>query len=81
MLKYHDLIRTFEGLLTKMCHEEQLTFPTTLGVNAFRGFLNEFMHQRKRRSTSKRSGGLINTVRKKRRRSDITVGKWSFQNK
>uniref|UniRef100_A0A1I8BZ14 Myosin motor domain-containing protein n=1 Tax=Meloidogyne hapla TaxID=6305 RepID=A0A1I8BZ14_MELHA len=30
-LKYHDLIRTFEGLLTKICNEEKLTFPTTLG--------------------------------------------------
>ncbi|CAK5084193.1 unnamed protein product [Meloidogyne enterolobii] len=54
-LKYHDLIRTFEGLLTKICNEEKLTFPTTLGVNAFRGFLNEFMEQRKRRSSSKKS--------------------------
>nr|CAD2192435.1 unnamed protein product [Meloidogyne enterolobii] len=65
-LKYHDLIRTFEGLLTKICNEEKLTFPTTLGVNAFRGFLNEFMEQRKRRSSSKK-------IKKKRRRSDITI--------
>ncbi|KAI3421294.1 hypothetical protein GPALN_014914 [Globodera pallida] len=73
VLKYHDLIGTFEGLLSKMCHEEQVTFPTVLGVNAFRGFLNEFMHQRKRRGSSKRTAALIKTVRKKRRRSDITL--------
>lgn len=56
VLKYRDLIATFEGLLTKMCAEEKITFPTTLGVNAFRGFLNEFMQQRlKRRSLSMKS--------------------------
>ncbi|KAL3088833.1 hypothetical protein niasHS_009125 [Heterodera schachtii] len=75
VLKYHDMINTFEGLLSKMCHEEQVTFPTVLGVNAFRGFLNEFMQQRKRRSSSRRTAAavLIKTVKKKRRRSDITL--------
>lgn len=56
MLKYRDLIATFEGLLIKMCNEEKIIFPTTLGVNAFRGFLNEFMQQKnKRRSLSMKS--------------------------
>lgn len=53
MLKYRDLIAIFESLLIKMCNEEKISFPTTLGVNAFRGFLNEFMqHKIKRRSLS-----------------------------
>ncbi|VDO57486.1 unnamed protein product [Haemonchus placei] len=36
VLKYRDLITTFEGVLTKVCKEEKVSFPTTLGVNAFR---------------------------------------------
>ncbi|CAD5206531.1 unnamed protein product [Bursaphelenchus okinawaensis] len=72
VLRYRDLITTFEGLLTKMCAHENITFPTTLGVNAFRGFLNGFMQkQMKRRGSHRRT--IINTVRKKRRRSDVTI--------
>lgn len=36
VLKYRDVITMFEGLLTKVCLEESVSFPTTLGVNAFR---------------------------------------------
>uniref|UniRef100_A0A8R1DFX9 Uncharacterized protein n=1 Tax=Caenorhabditis japonica TaxID=281687 RepID=A0A8R1DFX9_CAEJA len=35
VLKYRDVITMFEGLLTKVCKEEGVSFPTTLGVNAF----------------------------------------------
>uniref|UniRef100_A0A915CYE7 Uncharacterized protein n=1 Tax=Ditylenchus dipsaci TaxID=166011 RepID=A0A915CYE7_9BILA len=73
VLKYRDLIATFESLLNKMCHEEKITFPTTLGVNAFRGFLNEFMQQRVKRKSSRRRSNIIKNVRKKRRRSDVTL--------
>ncbi|WKX90047.1 hypothetical protein Q1695_009130 [Nippostrongylus brasiliensis] len=72
VLKYRDLITTFEGVLTKVCKEEKVSFPTTLGVNAFRGFLNEFMQNQKKRG-SKQKSGIIKSVRKKRRRSDVTV--------
>uniref|UniRef100_A0A158P6T6 Myosin motor domain-containing protein n=1 Tax=Angiostrongylus cantonensis TaxID=6313 RepID=A0A158P6T6_ANGCA len=72
VLKYHDLITTFEGVLTKVCKEEAVSFPTTLGVNAFRGFLNEFMQNQKKRG-SKQKSGIMKSVRKKRRRSDVTV--------
>lgn len=76
MLKYRDLITTFEGVLTKVCKEEKVSFPTTLGVNAFRfvllgihsspriahrfiefrGFLNEFMQNQKKRGSKQKSG-------------------------
>ncbi|KAK6730480.1 hypothetical protein RB195_007130 [Necator americanus] len=72
VLKYRDLITTFEGVLTKVCKEEKVTFPTTLGVNAFRGFLNEFMQSQKKKG-SKQKSSIIKSVRKKRRRSDVTV--------
>ncbi|KAK5970322.1 Unconventional myosin-IXa [Trichostrongylus colubriformis] len=72
VLKYRDLITTFEGVLTKVCMEEKVSFPTTLGVNAFRGFLNEFMQNQKKKG-SKQKSGIIKSVRKKRRRSDVTV--------
>ncbi|VDO31638.1 unnamed protein product [Brugia timori] len=59
MLKYHDLITIFEGSLTKVSAQEQVTFPTTLGVNAFRGFLNEFLHEQiKNKKSSKKSNVL-----------------------
>ncbi|KIH64250.1 myosin head [Ancylostoma duodenale] len=56
VLKYRDLITTFEGVLTKVCKEEKVSFPTTLGVNAFRGFLNEFMQSQKKKGSKQKSG-------------------------
>uniref|UniRef100_A0A1I7XGK0 Myosin motor domain-containing protein n=1 Tax=Heterorhabditis bacteriophora TaxID=37862 RepID=A0A1I7XGK0_HETBA len=73
VLKYRDLITTFEGLLTKVCKEEKVSFPTTLGVNAFRGFLNEFMQNQLKKKGSKQKSNIIKNVRKKRRKSDVTV--------
>jgi len=74
-LKYRDLITTFEGLLTKVCAQEHVVFPTILGVNAFRGFLNEFMQQQTKRKGAKQKSGIIKfqSVRKKRRKSDVTI--------
>uniref|UniRef100_A0A914XBB0 Unconventional myosin-IXb n=2 Tax=Plectus sambesii TaxID=2011161 RepID=A0A914XBB0_9BILA len=73
VLKYRDLITTFEGSLSKVCIQEQVTFPVTLGVNAFRGFLNEFMQQQSKRKGSKQKNAKTKSFRKKRRRSDVTV--------
>ncbi len=50
-IKYKDLIQTFEWTLNRVCVQEQTsstTFPVILGVNAFRGFLNEFVQTRKK---------------------------------
>ncbi|CAI4221277.1 unnamed protein product [Auanema sp. JU1783] len=71
VLKYRDLITTFEGLLTKVCREEKVSFPTTLGVNAFRGFLNEFMQQQLKKKGSKQKTGIIKMHAGHRFRSDI----------
>ncbi|KAL3997136.1 Myosin head (motor domain) family protein [Acanthocheilonema viteae] len=73
MLKYHDLITIFEGSLTKVSAQEQVTFPTTLGVNAFRGFLNEFLHEQIKMKKSSKKSNVLENVRKKRRKSDATV--------
>ncbi|CAJ0954851.1 unnamed protein product, partial [Mesorhabditis belari] len=67
VLRYKDLITTFEGLLTKV------TFPLPLGVNAFRGFLNEFVSQQSKLKKNRQKTGIIRSYRKKRRRSDVTV--------
>jgi hypothetical protein len=89
VIKYADLITSFEGSLKKVCIQEQTSFPLTLGVNAFRGFLNEFVIQQKKKTGSrakaraKVSCGLqgevhvvvsnLQSLRKKRRRSDVIV--------
>jgi len=51
-MRYKDLVLMFEGTLSKVCHAQQITFPVTLGLNAFRVFLNEFSElQRKKAKT------------------------------
>ncbi|RCN30953.1 phorbol esters/diacylglycerol binding domain protein [Ancylostoma caninum] len=70
VLKYRDLITTFEGVLTKVCKEEKVSFPTTLGVNAFRGFLNEFMQSQKKKG-SKQKSGIIKLHAGHRFKSDL----------
>lgn len=76
MLKYRDVITMFEGLLTKVCREEGVSFPTTLGVNAFRycnqtvfffkscfrGFLNEFMQTQSKKKRGKEKSSMIKVV-------------------
>ncbi|XP_033097030.1 unconventional myosin-IXa-like [Anneissia japonica] len=48
-LQYKDLISDFEQVLQNTAKLEQSNaqFPITLGINAFRGFLDEFMHHYK----------------------------------
>lgn len=47
-IKYKDLIANFLQVMKTVCHQEQKEedFPVTMGVNAFRGFMNEFMTSR-----------------------------------
>ncbi|XP_044000848.1 unconventional myosin-IXAa-like isoform X2 [Aphidius gifuensis] len=44
-LKYTDLITNFLRVMETVCKQENTRedFPVTMGVNAFRGFMNEFM--------------------------------------
>ncbi|XP_055844228.1 unconventional myosin-IXa-like isoform X2 [Episyrphus balteatus] len=44
-IKYRDLIDNF-GQVMETCCGKQNDFPLTMGVNAFRGFMNEFMNSR-----------------------------------
>lgn len=65
-IKYKDLIANFLRVMETVCHQEQTKadFPVTMGVNAFRGFMNEFMaltrveqekpHKTKRKKEKKR---------------------------
>uniref|UniRef100_A0A915BD69 Myosin motor domain-containing protein n=1 Tax=Parascaris univalens TaxID=6257 RepID=A0A915BD69_PARUN len=62
VLKYRDLITTFEGSLTKVSADEKVTFPTTLGLNAFRGFLNEFIQEQTKRKTSQKKSSMLQDV-------------------
>ncbi|XP_042236083.1 unconventional myosin-IXb-like isoform X2 [Homarus americanus] len=49
-LKYKDLIKNFEQVMNTVCKEKMGndTFPVTMGVNAFRGFLDEFIREKKK---------------------------------
>lgn len=44
-IKYKDLIANFEQIMIT-CSGRKNDFPLTMGVNAFRGFMNEFMSSR-----------------------------------
>lgn len=44
-IKYRDLITNFEHVMETCCGPKD-DFPLTMGVNAFRGFMNEFMSSR-----------------------------------
>lgn len=45
-IKYRDLISNFEQVMETCCGSKKDDFPLTMGVNAFRGFMNEFMNSR-----------------------------------
>lgn len=45
-IKYRDLIANFEQVMETCCGGRKDDFPLTMGVNAFRGFMNEFMNSR-----------------------------------
>lgn len=72
-IRYKDLIANFTNIMETASKNESMTndSATTMGVNAFRGFLNEFMN------TSRSSGGLqdekpskASKQRKERRQKD-----------
>ncbi|XP_017776709.1 PREDICTED: unconventional myosin-IXa-like isoform X2 [Nicrophorus vespilloides] len=72
-VKYKDLIMNFMQAMDTVCQREQkqnADFPVTMGVNAFRGFMNEFMSSRgepekpsktKKKKDKKRKGEEITT--------------------
>lgn len=72
-IKYKDLIANFEYVM-ETCGGRQDNFPMTMGLNAFRGFLNEFMTSREEKPKTKRK------KEKKRKVEEHTSfnGMWFF---
>lgn len=70
-IKYKDLIVNFLQVMQTVSHQVEnpsgRDFPVTMGVNAFRGFMNEFMTSRGSEPEKPRSG---KTKRTKERKKD-----------
>lgn len=62
-IKYRDLIANFEQVM-EFCSKGREDFPLTMYVNAFRGFMNEFMNSRETEKPSK-------TKRKKEKKRKV----------
>lgn len=65
-LKYKDLIGNFLHVMETVCAREGSTLSITMGVNAFRGFMDEFMSQHetdkartKRKKDKKRKVSIV----------------------
>ncbi|XP_044259100.1 unconventional myosin-IXa-like [Tribolium madens] len=71
-IRYKDLIMNFMQAMQTVCQREQkendVDFPVTMGVNAFRGFMNEFMSTRAEEKPSK-------TKRKKEKKRKLETYK------
>ncbi|CAL4061590.1 unnamed protein product, partial [Meganyctiphanes norvegica] len=54
-MKYKDLIKNFEQVMNKVCKVKvgDSAFPVTMGVNAFRGFLDEFIREKSKKPVEK----------------------------
>ncbi|KAL7305793.1 hypothetical protein TKK_0002041 [Trichogramma kaykai] len=82
-IKYTDLIANFVQVIENVCKQENLKedFPVTMGVNAFRGFMNEFMVQAKTESSEKSSKSKRKREKKDKSKKDdpIPHGKHMFQ--
>jgi hypothetical protein len=67
-IRYKDLITNFMQAMETVCQREQKEndkdFPVTMGVNAFRGFMNEFMSTRAEEKPNK-------TKRKKEKKRKV----------
>ena len=70
-IKYKDLVNTFERIMTTVTKQQgggggsTNTFPITMGVNAFRGFIDEYQREAKR----DRGPGVGGAGGRKRRRN------------
>ncbi|XP_023213937.1 unconventional myosin-IXb-like, partial [Centruroides sculpturatus] len=68
---YKDLIDNFEQVMQSVCHQENTsqTFPVIMGVNAFRGFLDEFRNLYRNEEKIKSKG-------KKRKRKKMELSEY-----
>lgn len=70
-IKYKDLITNFMQAMETVCQREvkDKEFPVTMGVNAFRGFMNEFMSSRSETEKPNKT----KRKKEKKRKSDDTI--------
>ncbi|XP_044577050.1 unconventional myosin-IXb-like isoform X3 [Cotesia glomerata] len=80
-IKYTDLIANFLHVMETVCKQENTRedFPVTMGVNAFRGFMNEFMTQVKPEAIDKQSKSKRKKEKKRKQEEPIKHGSHMFQ--
>ncbi|XP_024945038.1 unconventional myosin-IXa isoform X2 [Cephus cinctus] len=80
-IKYTDLIANFLHVMETVCKQENTSedFPVTMGVNAFRGFMNEFMTLVKTEAPEKQSKSKRKKEKKRKQEEPIHHGNHLFQ--
>ncbi|XP_033226545.1 unconventional myosin-IXb-like isoform X2 [Belonocnema kinseyi] len=80
-IKYTDLIANFLHVIETVCKQENTRedFPVTMGVNAFRGFMNEFMTLAKTEALEKQSKSKRKKEKKRKQEEPIRHGNHMFQ--
>ncbi|XP_012281982.1 unconventional myosin-IXb isoform X2 [Orussus abietinus] len=80
-IKYTDLIANFLQVMETVCKQENTSedFPVTMGVNAFRGFMNEFMTLVKTEAPEKQSKSKRKKEKKRKQEEPIRHGNHMFQ--
>ncbi|XP_060817520.1 unconventional myosin-IXa-like isoform X3 [Bombus pascuorum] len=80
-IKYTDLIANFLHVIETVCKQENTSedFPVTMGVNAFRGFMNEFMTLVKTEALEKQSKSKRKKEKKRKHEEPIRHGNHMFQ--
>lgn len=80
-IKYTDLIANFLHVMQTVCKQENTRedFPVTMGVNAFRGFMNEFMALAKSEAMEKQSKSKRKKEKKRKQEEPIRHGNHMFQ--
>ncbi|XP_026829342.1 unconventional myosin-IXb isoform X2 [Ooceraea biroi] len=80
-IKYTDLIANFLHVMETVCKQENTRedFPVTMGVNAFRGFMNEFMTIVKTEAPEKQSKSKRKKEKKRKQEEPIRHGNHIFQ--
>ncbi|KAL0118455.1 hypothetical protein PUN28_009249 [Cardiocondyla obscurior] len=80
-IKYTDLIANFLHVMETVCKQENTRedFPVTMGVNAFRGFMNEFMAMVKTEAPEKQSKSKRKKEKKRKQEEPIRHGSHMFQ--
>lgn len=80
-IKYTDLIANFLHVMETVCKQENTRedFPVTMGVNAFRGFMNEFMTIVKTEAPEKQSKSKRKKEKKRKQEEPIRHGNHMFQ--